>query len=108
MYLVCKLNLNYFEKKRKLMIVAGSLAIVAMATVNFYIAQYNESDQEVDLLLSQIEIQAVSPDIDRLPQIDNFLAPREYYCNGRLYGRICIDVEDQTSYCNMNWERPCE
>lgn len=79
-----------------------------MAVVNLYIVQSDESDREVDLLLSQVEIQAVSPDVDRLPVIDNFLAPVEYYCHGKLYGRMCIDVDDQTSYCNMNWERPCE
>lgn len=102
------LNLNCFKRKKKLTIVAGSLAIVAMVTVNFYIAQSREADREVDLLLSRIEAQVVLSDIDRLPVIDNFFAPVEYYCHGNLYGRRCIDVDDQTSYCNMSWERPCE
>lgn len=94
--------------KKKLLSFAGCLAVIAMAAANFYFVQADESDREVDLLLCQIEAQAAFFDVDRLPIIDSFLEPVEFFCHGNLYGRRCISVEDQSSYCNLNWQRECE
>ena len=53
------------------------------------------------LMLANLE--ALTDDEARLPRIERFFMPVEYYCQSRLQGRMCVSVNDEEKWCNFGW-----